>query len=155
MSDDALFGSPSAAAASDHEARADLAQRLPDLRSGGCPQGTDTAIVAMSSPPAHTACPNPYITEWLESLPPRDEGDRPDPGPFTEDASGKKTSLIYKAHSYPTKVPPEIILRQILHYTRPGDVVLDGFAGTGMTGVAAQMAAQPDPALRAEIDTRG
>ncbi|MCX7949791.1 MAG: DNA methyltransferase, partial [Treponemataceae bacterium] len=27
----------------------------------------------------------------------------------------------------------------ILHYTEPGDVVLDGFAGSGMTGVAAQL----------------
>jgi hypothetical protein len=30
-----------------------------------------------------------------------------------------------------------------LHYTRPGDVVLDLFCGSGMTGVAAQMCAQP------------
>ena len=30
-------------------------------------------------------------------------------------------------------------MRYILHYTRPGDLVLDGFCGTGMTGVAAQL----------------
>ena len=30
-------------------------------------------------------------------------------------------------------------MRYILHYTEPGDVVYDGFCGTGMTGVAAQM----------------
>ncbi len=30
-------------------------------------------------------------------------------------------------------------MRYILHYTDPGDVVFDGFCGTGMTGVAAQM----------------
>ena len=29
-------------------------------------------------------------------------------------------------------------MRYILHYTKPGDIVLDGFCGTGMTGVAAQ-----------------
>lgn len=28
-------------------------------------------------------------------------------------------------------------MRYILHYTQPGDIVFDGFAGTGMTGVAA------------------
>jgi DNA modification methylase len=138
--------------ASDDAAREDLAKRLPGLRSSGCPEGSDEAILAMSSPKAHTACPNPYIEEWLNSLPPRDDSNRPDPGPFTQDVAGKKTSPIYKAHSYPTKVPPEIILRQILHYTRPGDVVLDGFAGTGMTGVAAQMAAHPTPELRNEIE---
>ena len=30
-------------------------------------------------------------------------------------------------------------MRYILHYTEPGDLVFDGFAGTGMTGVAAQL----------------
>jgi MerR family transcriptional regulator/heat shock protein HspR len=30
-------------------------------------------------------------------------------------------------------------MRYILHYTEPGDVLLDGFAGTGMAGVAAQL----------------
>jgi len=30
------------------------------------------------------------------------------------------------------------IVPSILHYTEPGDVVLDGFCGSGMTGVAAQ-----------------
>jgi len=30
-------------------------------------------------------------------------------------------------------------MRYILHYTDPGDVVFDGFCGTGMTGVAAQL----------------
>ena len=30
-------------------------------------------------------------------------------------------------------------MRYILHYTKPGDIVFDGFAGTGMTGVAAQL----------------
>src|SRR5690606_17015435 len=35
-----------------------------------------------------------------------------------------------------TKVPHKAIMRYILHYTEPGDVVFDGFCGTGMTGVA-------------------
>lgn len=132
--------------------RQDLLTRIPGLRSNGCPQGSDEAIVAMSGPEAHTACPNPYIGSWLTALPARPGAEREDPGPFTEDAVGKKTSLVYRAHSYPTKVPPGIILRQLLHYTRPGDVVLDGFAGTGMTGVAAHMAGYPDPETRSEIE---
>jgi len=37
---------------------------------------------------------------------------------------------IYKAHSYPTKVPHQAIMRFLLHYTEPGDLVLDGFAGS-------------------------
>jgi hypothetical protein len=39
---------------------------------------------------------------------------------------------------YHTKVPHLAIVPSILHYTEPGDIVLDGFAGSGMTGVAAQ-----------------
>jgi hypothetical protein len=42
------------------------------------------------------------------------------------------------------KVPHKAIMRYILHYTEPGDIVFDGFCGTGMTGVAAQMCGNPD-----------
>lgn len=35
-------------------------------------------------------------------------------------------------------------MRYLLHYTQPGDSVFDGFAGTGMTGVAAQTCQNPD-----------
>jgi len=35
-------------------------------------------------------------------------------------------------------------MRYILHYTEPGDIVFDGFCGTGMTGVAAQMCGDRD-----------
>ena len=35
-------------------------------------------------------------------------------------------------------------MRYILHYTEPGDIVFDGFCGTGMTGVAAQMCGARD-----------
>lgn len=50
---------------------------------------------------------------------------------------GGRNSAFYLAHSYHTKVPPESIIPFIEHYTAPGDVVLDPFCGSGMTGVAA------------------
>ena len=53
-------------------------------------------------------------------------------------ARGGKGSPVYLAHSYPTKVPPEAVAPFIAHYTRPGDLVCDPFAGSGMTGVAAR-----------------
>ena len=34
-------------------------------------------------------------------------------------------------------------MRYILHYTEPGDLVFDGFCGTGMTGIAAQLCDDP------------
>ena len=48
-------------------------------------------------------------------------------------------------------------MRYILHYTDPGDVVLDGFCGTGMTGVAAQLCAerQEVEALGYRVDDNG
>jgi DNA modification methylase/transcription elongation factor Elf1 len=133
------------------QALAELASQLVELRNiPGCPTGTDAAILLMSSPPGHTACPNPFITDWLSRI---DDDARPDPGPFSADTTAGKTSIVYKAHSFPTKVPHEAIMRLILHYTRPGDVVLDGFCGTGMTGVAAQMCGAPSDELRGEIES--
>src|SRR5690606_4035768 len=31
------------------------------------------------------------------------------------------------------------ILQYILHYTEPGDLILDGFGGSGMTGLASRL----------------
>jgi DNA modification methylase/transcriptional regulator with XRE-family HTH domain len=53
---------------------------------------------------------------------------------------GGRNSAFYTAHSYHTKVPPEAIHPFIEHYSKPGDVVLDPFCGSGMTGVAAALA---------------
>ncbi|WP_330612888.1 DNA methyltransferase [Enterocloster bolteae] len=39
------------------------------------------------------------------------------------------------AHSYHTKVPYRAIMHYILHYTNPGDLILDGFSGTGSVHV--------------------
>ena len=69
-----------------------------------------------------------------------DDYERP---PFAADIKEGKNDPIYNAHSYHTKVPPRSIVPYILHYTRPGDLVLDLFCGSGMTGVAAQMCAEP------------
>ena len=59
--------------------------------------------------------------------------------PYAADVDEGKYDPVYKMHPYPTKVPHKAIMRYILHYTEPGDIVFDGFCGTGMTGVAAQM----------------
>lgn len=44
---------------------------------------------------------------------------------------------VYMAHGYLTKVPVPAIVPFIEVYTSPGDIVVDPFAGSGMTGVAA------------------
>ena len=63
--------------------------------------------------------------------------------PFAAPVKASKATPIYKAHSYHTKVPPQGIVPYMLHYTEPGDLVLDPFCGSGMTGVAALMCAHP------------
>lgn len=57
--------------------------------------------------------------------------------PFNNAISAGKNTYVYDAHTYHTKVPPQGIKALIEHYTVPGDVVLDPFCGSGMTGVAA------------------
>lgn len=132
-------------------ARADLASRIDDLRDRpGFPRGGDDEIIAMSLPPYATACPNPYMADWVAKH--TDSNERDDPGPFVADVKVGKGNAIYKAHSYPTKVPHPAIMRFLLHYTEPGDIVLDGFAGSGATGVAAQACGHPDKKTRAAIE---
>ncbi len=148
-----------------------LRERLrdPEFRKiEGFPIGEDEDILKLSDPPYYTACPNPWIGDFIaqwekEKNPPitqmdADENNKKEIGenqrnlrinnsadnsyhrePFAADVSEGKNDPIYNAHSYHTKVPHKAIMRYILHYTEPGDIVFDGFAGTGMTGVAAQM----------------
>lgn len=49
----------------------------------------------------------------------------------------KRSDPIYNAHAYLTKVPYSAIVPFIEALSKPGDRVLDVFAGSGMTGVAA------------------
>jgi DNA modification methylase len=44
-------------------------------------------------------------------------------------------------------------MRYILHYTQPGDIILDGVAGTGMTAVAAQICDNPEAVLKYKIES--
>jgi DNA modification methylase len=106
----------------------------------GFPIGEDEDILNLSDPPYYTACPNPFIADFIKHYgKPYDPNVPYSKEPFAADVSEGKNDPIYNAHSYHTKVPHKAIMRYILHYTEPGDVVFDGFCGTGMTGVAAQL----------------
>lgn len=50
-----------------------------------------------------------------------------------------RTDPVYNCHAYLTKVPVAAIAPFVQQFTRPGEVVLDLFAGSGMTGIAAAM----------------
>lgn len=108
----------------------------------GFPIGSDEDILNLSDPPYYTACPNPwiadFIAEWEAQKPEQPEGYHYHREPFATDVSEGKNDPIYNAHSYHTKVPHKAIREYILHYTEPGDIIFDGFCGTGMTGVASR-----------------
>jgi len=133
-----------------------LAEKLKDpefRKQEGFPQGTDEAILAMSDPPYYTACPNPWLADFVKHYgKPYDPNEPYRREPLAIDVSVGKTDPIYKAHSYHTKVPHLAIVPSILHYTQPGDLVLDGFAGSGMTGVAAQWCGSAPASYRHEIE---
>lgn len=142
--------------------RDELRKKLPELKTlEGYPIGEDDDIINLSDPPYYTACPNPwlndFVAEWeKEKESPELKKIRKDDfevkDPYASDVSEGKNNPIYNAHSYHTKVPHPAIMRYILHYTQPGDIVLDGFAGTGMTGVAAQMCGKCDIDLKNKIE---
>lgn len=133
-----------------------LRQKLQDpafRQIEGFPLGEDEDILALSDPPYYTACPNPFLAEIVEQwqaeraavrealrLPDDSDNNRTyQREPFAADVSEGKNDPIYNAHSYHTKVPHKAIMHYILHYTDPGDIILDGFSGTGMVGIAAQL----------------
>ena len=122
-------------------------------RIEGFPIGSDEDILAMSDPPFYTACPNPFLEDFITHYGRPYDPDMPySRKPFAVDVSEGKTDSLYKAHAYHTKVPHLAIVPSILHYTEPGDIVLDGFCGSGMTGVAAQWCGTAPEKFRRELE---
>ena len=140
--------------------RNELLTKLPELKKiDGFPIGEDEDIIDLSDPPYYTACPNPWLNDFIEEwekekekIPGRKNDFHVDE-PYASDVSEGKGSPIYNAHSYHTKVPYQAIMRYIMHYTQPGDILLDGFGGTGMTGVASIFCKNPDPETRFLIES--
>jgi 16S rRNA G966 N2-methylase RsmD len=54
-----------------------------------------------------------------------------------------RSGALYSAFSYPTKISPESIAVFIASHTKPGDRVLDVFGGSGTTGLATLLCANP------------
>ncbi|MBT6615778.1 MAG: DNA methylase, partial [Deltaproteobacteria bacterium] len=105
----------------------------------GFPIGEDEDILALSDPPYYTACPNPFIGDFIKYYgkpfdPTRDNYRQK---PFAVDSQfGKTSNPITRAHPYHTKVPPEAVEAFCNHYLgQEGGVMLDCFCGIGMSGV--------------------
>ena len=134
-----------------------LAEKLKDpafREQEGFPNGTDEAILAMSDPPYYTACPNPWLADFISQYgQPYDPSEKYSREPMAVDVSEGKSDPIYKAHSYHTNVPHLAIVPSILYFTKPGDIILDGFGGSGMTGIAAQWCGVAPSDYRGELES--
>lgn len=62
---------------------------------------------------------------------------------FSKPLPSSRSGAFYNAFPYPTKISPEAIAMYIACMTRPGDIILDAFAGSGSTGVAALLCEFP------------
>jgi predicted RNA-binding Zn-ribbon protein involved in translation (DUF1610 family) len=133
-----------------------LAEKLQDpefSETPGFPKGSDEAILRMSDPPYYTACPNPFLEDFVRVFgKPYDPYEHYEREPFAVDVSVGKSDQLYKVHGYHTKVPHLAIIPSILHYTRPGALILDGFCGSGMTGLAAQWCGTAPASYRQQLE---
>jgi DNA modification methylase len=120
----------------------------------GFPIGEDEDLITISDPPYYTACPNPFIEDFIKEngTPYNQEKDNYVIEPFSSDVSEGKSDIVYKSHSYHTQSPFRALTKYILHYTSPGDIIFDGFCGTGMTGFAAQACGSSDIKFRNELE---
>ncbi len=133
-----------------------LREKLKDpefRKTEGFPTGEDEDILALSDPPYYTACPNPWLPEFVSEWSSKtDEADSYHRSPYAVDVNVGKSDPVYRAHSYHTKVPHLAIVPSILHYTSPGDIILDCFCGSGMTGVATRWCEVAPKSYRQELE---
>lgn len=87
--------------------------------------------------------PNPtlraFVEQHLRENPYEPANDDYDVPAFDKPIGTTKANAIYNMHTYWSKKPHEAIRQYIRHYTKPGDLVLDTFGGSGSTGLAALM----------------
>lgn len=62
---------------------------------------------------------------------------------FSKPLPSSRSGAFYNTFPYPTKISPESIAVYIACVTQPGETVLDTFAGSGSTGIAALLCEHP------------
>ena len=62
---------------------------------------------------------------------------------FSKPLPSTRSGAFYNTFPYPTKISPEAIAVYIASATSPGEIVLDAFAGSGSTGIAALLLEHP------------
>ena len=67
---------------------------------------------------------------------------------YAKPLPSSRSGAFYNTFPYPTKISPEAIAVYIACTTNPGDIVLDAFAGSGSTGVAALLCEHPTKRMK-------
>lgn len=89
----------------------------------------------------YSSGPNPNLHRFVEehAKPYDPSTDKYKVKPFDQSITSTKATAIYNMHTYWSKKPHDAIREYIKHYTKPGDIVLDLFCGSGGTALAALM----------------
>lgn len=89
----------------------------------------------------YSSGPNPNLRRFIEEhgKPYDPETDAYNVMPFDKPITTTKATAIYNMHAYWSKKPYDAIQEYIKHYTKPGDLVLDPFCGSGSTALAVLM----------------
>ncbi len=87
--------------------------------------------------------PNPnlkaFVNQHIKEYPYDPRTDKYNIPAFDKPIETTKATTIYNMHTYWSKKPHDAIRQYIRHYTKPGDLVLDSFCGSGGTALAALM----------------
>ena len=65
-----------------------------------------------------------------------------------------RSGPIFNAHSYPTKISPESIALLIACHTKPGELIFDGFGGSGTTAIATLLCSNPSQEMIYEAEKK-
>lgn len=74
---------------------------------------------------------------------------------FSKPLPSTRGGSFYNTFPYPTKISPEAIAVYIASATNPDDTVLDAFAGSGSTGIAALLAEHPTEKMQETANALG
>jgi DNA modification methylase len=80
-----------------------------------------------------------FVEQHLRENPYDPTKDKYDVLAFNKPIEGTKATAIYNMHTYWSKKPHDAVRQYIVHYTKPRDLVLDPFCGSGSTALAALM----------------
>ena len=84
--------------------------------------------------------PNPtlraFVEQHLKESPFDPTKDKYDVPAFGKPIEATKATAIYNMHTYWSKKRHDAIREYIVHYTKPGDLVLDPFCGSGGTALS-------------------